>query len=314
MNINTIRKIILCTLLILLNYTIVFSQKLFKKCTIEDYSQNKTEGFINVRDFVNEATQFQFKENDASKIVTYTPKQIKYLYLDNQVYMGALVEIEYSPDEMNTFAFLKTIESDSLFNITKKEVFLKQLVGGTKSLYILTNKDWRKLFYIEDSSQLKLLRYKRFLNDKNEIIENNLYKNELNYYFENNSKLASNLEELEYTEKKIVALFRKYYNISKLQYTVVKEKSKTNIRLGVNLLSNNDIINAKKTINIKNIQHQWNTKYTIGFHVDINYTKLNNQWTIHNNLFYDKSSIRATIQENSTASKYIELNYRAICM
>lgn len=194
-------------LLFFLLSTTILCQNQFKKCSVEKHSGEKITGYISYGNWAKNPSEIRFKSDLSSEIQSFSPSIIKSFTIDNDEYVGALVEIEISSTNTNQ------LDSDPALRIKEDWVFLKCIIKGNKSLYHLKLLNGRDNFYFEDEGIFHLLKYKRYLVEHDAKIgskENRQYKSQLSNYLQDCPNVNSYLGDLDYKLKSL----KKNYTIN----------------------------------------------------------------------------------------------------
>ena len=143
--------------------------------------------------------KISFKKGANDVSTKYFPSNILGFEVAGRKYISRTVQVEISSRDIGVLGGSK----DFIFE--PREVFLEALVTGEKSLFHYVNLNKNDYFYIEENGQLRLLKYKKYLND-NMVKENAEYVNQLKDYLD----LAST-EQMPYEKDRLMLLFKSYY-------------------------------------------------------------------------------------------------------
>lgn len=170
-------------------------------------------GFVNVTDWGMNPSTVHFFENPDSPGRYLWPYDIRMFAIGNDIYEGAMVDVEVSPRDMNN------LSSKPELMLEKDQVFLQLLVAGPKSLYVYGKAVYDQ-YYIKSDSTMELLVYKKYLKDtkvgpgdvRSLVVENKRYHGQLSIYLNDCPDIASAIANTEYDQESLETLFRKYYS------------------------------------------------------------------------------------------------------
>jgi len=101
------------------------------------------QGSIYYKDWRFSPKEITFKSDSLDIIQDFTPKDIKYFRVNNEVYISAKIEIEASP------IMTKELETNSKLEIINKTAFISVIFDGDKKLYQYRSSKYQKeQFYI----------------------------------------------------------------------------------------------------------------------------------------------------------------------
>lgn len=192
-------------------YSELFSQVKFEKGYIIDNDNQRIECLIKNNDWKNNPTEFSYKLNDSSDIITGTLGRIREFGIYGiSKYISSYIDIDISSDKSEELTF----EKDPKWS--KEFIFLETIIDGKASLYRFQNGKIVRFFYSTDTSSIKQLVYKKYLVNKtvngiknDYAIENSLYKSQLwlNVNCNFNNKTLKNLS---YKKEDLEEYFTKY--------------------------------------------------------------------------------------------------------
>ncbi len=309
-NIINQQKIII-TFFLLTICSLTKAQLLYKKCTLIDSNLNQIIGKINYRDWLKNKNIIEFRDVNSKNKKEINPLEIKKIIFETEIFESGIIAIEHSPWEIST------LTNDSSLNITYEHTFLKLLVDGEKKLYQYITPDWHEFYYIKKDTFFELLVQKKYLITTNGITtirEVTKYKNQLLEYLEKCESIFSEIEKLDYSNKRITALFNTYYNCTKTKITFRNKENNIKYKLGILTgASINTIKIAKKAPqNLKKITNNLGVEPSAGVFFDVIFPKQNQQWSIHNELLYIGYKSKDSFSENTSQKATVNIDYNAI--
>jgi len=125
---------------------------------------------------------------------------------------------------------------------SEEEVLLNVLIEGNASLFSYQSNGLAKYFYSIDGSKIEQLIYKKYINGKKEIVENNAFRQQLRNDLKCHSIYLFQLEKLRYSESNLVELFTLFNSCDHADYTNFEQKKEKdlfnlNIRPGLSTSS-----------------------------------------------------------------------------
>lgn len=215
-----------------------YSQINFEKGYLIDNSNQRTDCLIKNVDWKNNPTEFKYKLNENSELQTGTIQTMKEFGTKNLIYRRYEIEIDKSSNYVEDL----TYEKNPVF--VKGTAFLKLLVEGNSNLYLYEEGNLKRYFFNTKDSEIQQLVYKKYLmgNDKGEIGENMLYRQQLLNNFKCEDITTNDLKNVNYTEKILVKLFIKENKCNNPDFEVLVKKEKRDlfnlrIKMGVNFSS-----------------------------------------------------------------------------
>ena len=108
--------------------------------------------------------------------------------------------------------------------LEEQEVLLNVLVEGKASLFSYQSNGVGKFFYSVDGSKIEQLIFKKYINRKKEIVENNSFRQQLRNDLKCQSIYLFQFEKLGYNEANLVELFTLYNMCNDAAYTNFEQK------------------------------------------------------------------------------------------
>lgn len=210
----------------------IHAQQTIKAGYLVSNNGDTIKGFIPVRnwDYTPSSIELRKEKNKAGKLFSY--KEIKEFRTDKEWFIVAAFDVELSPRTDNN------INYDSNYILKTDTGFLQVLVKGSKSLFYYRKKNSEANLYIEENNQPKLLKYKRYIKNTDfNIVTGELkdYKKQLVQYLTPCADLITQIEQINYSELSLFAIFQKYYkNCADKNPLFVRQADKLKFEFGIN--------------------------------------------------------------------------------
>lgn len=225
-NKTTFTKHLVYILLLLLSTT-MFSQTNFEAGYYIDNLDKKVNCFIKNNDWKNNPKEFKYKLNENGEIKVATINSVKEFAIHNFAkYIRATVGVDRSSRD----ALGISEQKKSLFK--EETVFLKTILEGKASLYFLEDRSLKYFFFNVDNAPLEQLIYKKYyltkngVVDKYEVLDNNIYRNQLWNSLKCASISKSQFENIKYNKKALKTLFTKFNTCHNVASTEFKKETK----------------------------------------------------------------------------------------
>lgn len=193
----------------LLFFAMANAQIKFESGYIITATGTKTECLVKNNDWRNTPENFEYKLSEGSATLKATTDNITEVSVAGQTFRRFTVNIDRSSDE------LASISTSSEPVISRETVFLKLLVKGDANLYKYYDGSSLRYFYTtNDTEEPIALIYKMYRGDNNKILYNKTYKSALQKLTGSKVNEPQLYKNLDYKDKDMVALFRKYNGIT----------------------------------------------------------------------------------------------------
>lgn len=185
-----------------------FAQKNYNKGSIITLKGDTINGFIDYKNWRKNPSTIQFKKAKDVEAVAFTPKEILGFQVSladrEETYKAAKVMIESSSD------LIDQMDEKREFNTREDDLFLLLILKGSYNLYCF--EDQKLHFFIEHNSQIDELQSKIYLlKEKNNMVRNDQYKNQLSDLLKTCTKITNTeIESLKYRSSELVRILRKY--------------------------------------------------------------------------------------------------------
>jgi hypothetical protein len=189
--------------------------------TIED---EKITCEIKNLDWRNQPKELKYKLSSSSDVKRISIDSIKEFGINQAKKMiKAIVNIDVS----NSNISMLTSSRAPMF--LEKEVLLNVLVEGNASLFTYQSNGLTKFFYNVDDSKIEQLIFKKYINSKKEIVENNSFRQQLRNDLKCQSIYLFQFEKLIYSETNLVELFTLFNSCDDADYTNFDQKKERDL-------------------------------------------------------------------------------------
>lgn len=185
-----------------------FSQVNYEKGYFIDLNGKRTECLIKNQGWKNNPTGFEYKlaEGDVSNKMNVS--SVKEFGITAQSrYLAADVKIDRTGDD---YPDLSMNKNPVWLN---ERLFLEVLIESKTSLLSYNSKNLRRFFYEVDDT-IKQLVFKKYLNEKNEVVENNAFQQQLWVNVRCGDVTESTIKQLSYTKAELAKYFKNYLECS----------------------------------------------------------------------------------------------------
>ena len=291
-------------LLFLLLSNFCFSQIKFESGYYKDNAGTVVKCLIKNEDWLKNPAFIEIKlaENDA--VVKKTIAEISEFGIDNtSKYIKATVDIDDFVDDFKSFSNIADV------TVSKKTVLLKVENEGKANLYSYLNENLKKYFFSKPNDPIKLLVFKKYLNDENQILQNNAFRQTLLDNLDLNEILLKKLSKTKYELDDLNEFFQ-IYNNNKNAYTELKNnpKRKTfnfNVKAGV-------VFNSYKSMVNENLFNYFSfpAQTNFGFGLEIEHVLKfnNNKWSLYLDPTFE--SFSSNVRESQL--KYADISLKII--
>ncbi|GAA4829653.1 hypothetical protein [Algivirga pacifica] len=222
-------------------------QAVFKEGIIINNQGDSLECLIKDMDWRETPEAIVYKIQGSETTQKVGPTEIKAFTLGGRIFKAYKVKSAF-PKIDDAY-----LNDQAKLNLKEQELFLELLYTGKASLYEYVNSDARWYFYSLDNGEVEQLQYKRYkkvLNGKTRILENNVFRSQLLKNLPVSGLSINSMEKVTYDAKALLIYFEKYNGGSgeRVSY-VVSEKSehaKLQYRIGVGMRNGNIQLNNAK--------------------------------------------------------------------
>ncbi|MDT0605662.1 hypothetical protein [Croceitalea rosinachiae] len=192
------KKIMLILGFLLANSNL-FGQINFEPGYFLNNRNERTECLIKNNDWKDNPESFVYKLPGQEERLEASVKEVKeFGVIGKSVFVSVLVDIDRSSN------ILRLMSSKREPDNSKERLFLRRLVDGDIDLYDYEAGNLVRYFYSAKESEILPLVHKKYINQRNQVAENNQYKQQLLNEFGNK---ASDLEKLAYKKMDLVKYF-----------------------------------------------------------------------------------------------------------
>ncbi len=272
-------------------------------------SQDTIHGKIDYRNWLVNPKTISF--HSPSGFVEYSPTEIKSFFVTNQLYYSAIVEKEISSRD------IAHLDINSDLRLVPDTIFLQTLVKGSKSLYLLRDKDGIENFYVKNKEEYDLLIFKKYRGkDKGNRLYNQrvvkgdlIYVKQIQSYLNDCPNILTRQKEIKYSKKSLMEVFQNYYDCIGDNMVFKKELERTKVALGLVLGGTVTHTNFKSnTLNhhLINANFPVSLRPSIGLSLDVDFPDNRKNWSFYNEFLFTTSSTKAQNTDFVNPSFYTE--------
>lgn len=305
------KKYILFTALLTTLSIISYSQIVFETGYFVNESNHKINCLIKNIDWKSNPSEFEYKLSPDKSIQTAGTQTIKEFGIIGVCkYIRAKVKIDRSGDKLNNMSS----ERNPVFQ--EEWLFLNVLIEGKASLFIYKDGNLTRFFYSTNDSAISQLVYKRYLTDKSNIAQNNLFRQQLFIDLKCQGITLKDVEHVKYYKKDLGKFFVNYNectNSDFFNYVPIQRKDLFNlsIRPGLNF-SNLSITNSIS--DSKNTEFGSELSFRFGIEAEFILPFNKNKWSIilEPTYQYFKSEKTTEVSNVQNGILVAKINYRSI--
>lgn len=191
-------------------------------------------GQLDYRDWEANPRRVQFRKSPSDTPQWYGPSSIKAFGAAGKEYVGVVTTIDYSP-----FKVGELTRNPEAYQI-QDSVFLTRLLQGRVNLYYLKDDADKDHFFLQNDTILTELRRVKYLveyNRQDKIVQKDIYKGQLLYFFGDCPSLDKPISLLSYSTTAMIGIFQRYAECRGESYAVVKKskKDKFKVKAGASL-------------------------------------------------------------------------------
>jgi hypothetical protein len=298
----------LCAIGILSTSQQLYAQENFVPGYIVQQNGDTLQGLIDYRNWEKSPDRITFKVSTGAVKQVLTPIGIKGFMVDVAKYSGAVVQTEVTPISTNE------LTNNPALQFETDTTFLEVLVQGPKELLFYVNKQGNKQFYIGTGGEVILLTYKKYLKDfegKTIIAENNTYRNQLSFYFNDCADLTSKIGNTPYTQSGLSSLYHAYYACTDQSTRYTKGTDKVVARFGIESGVTLTTIKFSETDEFGYLSHaEFTSSFnpSAGIFLNIKFPRNFGKLSLHNELFYNTYKITGYYEDYTNENKYVQTN------
>ncbi len=299
----------------LLAFALLFSvfyygQIKFEKGYLIDNKNAKQEVLIKNEDWKNNPNSFDYKVSDTDKTQTATIKNIQEFGIyDGTHFIRTNVKIDRSSFNLNN------LSTDKNPDFKYETLFLKELVKGDINLFKYAETNQTKYFIQNNSGAIEQLIYKPYLLNETDMVYNKEYKNQLKQYLICEAITEKEIENTEYKEKDLTAIFAKY-NQCKNPDNIGLTKKETKGDFNLNIRPRMNFNSLEFSNSYMGVSYNMGSKTTFGIGVEFEYILPFNKkkWgiIIEPNYQYYQSEITEDLSNVSGGKLLVSTKYSAI--
>jgi len=290
----------------ILSFQIISGQNNYLPGYIIKSEGDTLKGYIDYWPWDKNPEKISFKESLQSSIQTFSPQEIKGFNVSNEVYLSALVDVEQSPDNLNT------LEENPELIINKETAFLQTLFDGKKPLYFYKNNKEKVQFYIKKGDIYELLVYKRYIeySPTKGVAENRSFANQLVLYLADYPQVINKVRYMTYNKASFIKLFSEYYGYTGTE--IVYKKKRENIKGKFGIVAGVSMSTIKfpseHTSGLSMNKMNYSLNFTGGVSFDLLFPRTKGRWSIYNELLYTSFNVESKEDPLITAGySYLKL-------
>lgn len=214
-------------------YNVTYCQQNFLDGYIIDLEGDTVKGLIDFRNWDKSPGMVTFVNKTSMEAVRYKPLSIYGFGVNNEHYLGTVIETEVSP------FMLDDLQYGSELRIKNDTAFLLNLIQGEKCLFFYKNPLGKEMFYVRQGMEIQLLVQKKYLaddeNGKTVWRENRQFIGQLSLYLRDCPKITSKLGSTNYNYRSLKSLFQYYDQCANSK--IVSEKKYVKFTTGAGILA-----------------------------------------------------------------------------
>ncbi|HEU0136990.1 MAG TPA: hypothetical protein VFQ50_06835 [Flavobacterium sp.] len=250
-----------------------------------DNTGTRTECLIYNRDWNDNPVQFEYKISEGADEAKRGLKDTREFGVNGEsVYVRAEVDMDRASNKVGTYPS----EKDPVF--VRETFFLKVLVQGTNTLFVVNKSGLEKFFFKtpkKDITQLVYIKYRQFINFtkgyEEKTKENNLFRNQLWNDVKCQQTELRKVERIKYEERDLVNHFKEVNacagdtTISTKGFEAPRKKGNFNVKVGIGYNMFHHTITREVARNSSDI-----SKSSPGFGVELEYIlpTNKNKWAV----------------------------------
>ncbi len=267
-----------------------FCQVNFKSGYIIDHKGDTIRGLIDYRNWSVNPKIITFKKSAEDQKTTYSPLDIRKFGVEDEVYEGAIVNIDKSsilPESLSKKAEIE-YQPDT--------VFLQTLIGGEKNLFFYRDVNKKTYFFTKQGETFDYLVYKlyeKIVNGVPSIAYNKRYIGQLTVYFQDCPKIKNEIAKTSYTQKGLISLFNEYNKCTKGENLSNESREKLKFELGpiAGLSLTKFDLTGESSYSSSIIKFSTSKDITIGLFLNIVLPRNQGKFSINNELMYTHYSV-----------------------
>jgi hypothetical protein len=250
--------------------------------------KDTVQGLIDYRNWERNPDIISFKSGSEDAEKYYLPTGIREFVVADEIYVSAIV------DKMDLENFSGLLQYDASIKLKKDTVFLQTLVSGGKDLYYLKDKDGVEQYYIHSDTSYQLLKYKKYLKEKDggiSYVENKSYIGQLVLAFQDCSGIQDKVKDLDYSKTDLVKLFLDYHQCTHQTVRFEKKKEHLDTQIGCLLGITYTTVEANSSTNyLKDVPLDASTNLSAGISFNFVLARNLGKWSIAEELLYTSYS------------------------
>lgn len=295
--------------------TTAYGQENYLPGTVIKTNGDTLKGFIDYRNWGVNPSDFDFRTSVGVHPVRLTVSEVDEFSVKDEVYVGAVVEVETSVIEESR------LDYEPAPKIDIDTIFLQTIYKGDKALYYYMNDRGKENFYIKKDGRFELLVYKKYLSRQGTtsyVRERKDFVGQMNIYLSDCPGMRGKIENSTYTKNNLLRLFQEYASCTSSEESFHKKGEGVRFEIGpvagVSLTrlkfdSTNEAFDF-----LENTEFRPSTAFTGGIFFDLVFPRNQGRFSVDNELLFSMFKTDGSyeyIDFNNTEKKFnTEFDYK----
>lgn len=286
----------------------ILAQENFQPGYILQNNGDTVYGSIDYRNWEKSPDRILFKAKNHPEPQICLPMTVKGFMVADARYRGAVVQTEVSP--VNT----DDLTHDPALRFETDTTFLEVLVEGPSELLYYMNEAGNRQFYLGNGNETIFLTYKKYLKDfegKTIVAENNNFRNQLIYYFNDCSNLQGKISKTSYNQTGLTDLFNAYYVCKQQLSAYQRNRDKTRVTFGLEAGLSLTSIKFNQNDDFDYLSDaDFSTSFNPagGVFLNIRFPRNFGKFSLHNELFINTYILTGSYIDYTNENKYVLTN------
>lgn len=252
---------------LLLFYFVCFNtlaQINFEKGYIINNEGQKTDCLIRNVDWESNPDKIDYKLSKQSDVLVASVDDLKAFGIGESIkFISATVEMDRSSDRIDK------LSQTRVASFNKEKLFLKVLLEGEANLYYYHDFNLKRFFFKPQNSDIKQLVYKQYKQTPTKIAENNRFRQQLLNELKCESLSESAFKNLEYNDRELRSLFKKYSECKGHSYRIYQFREKRDLfNLNIRPRLNYNTLKLNRSI-FPSVEIDFGSNLNYGFGVEL---------------------------------------------
>lgn len=197
------------------------AQSKYEKGYFIDDQDVKTNCYIKNDEWFSNPSEFKYKLFEDDEIKKANISHVKEFSITNySKYIRVSVNVDTSPDILRNLSNVK----NPLWK--NEQVFLKVIVEGKASLYVLSTENYKRFFYKIDNTDIKQLIFKEFFYNDQQTSFNNTFRQQLFSEIACPHTSVNTVSNIKYKQKELEKYFHHYNSCLDTSFKIATPKNK----------------------------------------------------------------------------------------